>query len=59
MADRYLLESGSPDGYALEEGGGVLILEFAAADVFIEGLHKIEMGVVALTASGMSGVLQE
>lgn len=30
MADRYLLESGSPDGYTLEQGGGVLILEFVA-----------------------------
>ena len=27
MADRYLLESGSPDGYLNEDGGGVLILE--------------------------------
>ncbi len=29
MADRYLLESGSPDGYLLEDGTGVLILEVA------------------------------
>jgi hypothetical protein len=29
MADRYLLESGTPDGYLLEDGTGVLILEFA------------------------------
>lgn len=27
MADRYLLESGSPDGYLLEDGSGVLLLE--------------------------------
>lgn len=27
MADRYLLESGAPDGYSLEDGSGVLILE--------------------------------
>ncbi len=26
MADRYLLESGSPDGYLLEDGSGVLLL---------------------------------
>jgi hypothetical protein len=58
MADRYLLESGSPDGYTLEEGGGVLILEFVT-DVFIEGLHRIEMGIVANTAAGLGGVLQE
>jgi hypothetical protein len=30
MADRYLLESGAPDGFLLEDGSGVLILEFAA-----------------------------
>jgi hypothetical protein len=28
MADRYLLESGSPDGYLLEDGSGVLLLDF-------------------------------
>lgn len=27
MADRYLLESGAPDGYLLEDGSGVLLLE--------------------------------
>lgn len=27
MADRYLLESGSPDGYQLEDGSGVLLLD--------------------------------
>lgn len=27
MADRYLLESGAPDGYLMEDAGGVLILE--------------------------------
>lgn len=31
MADRYLLESGAPDGYLLEDGSGVLILEAADA----------------------------
>ena len=30
MADRYLLESGTPDGYLLEDGTGVLILETTA-----------------------------
>lgn len=29
MADRYLLESGAPDGYLLEDGTGVLLLEAA------------------------------
>ena len=27
MADRLLLESGAPDGYLLEDGSGVLLLE--------------------------------
>lgn len=27
MADRLLLESGAPDGYLLEDGTGVLLLE--------------------------------
>jgi len=27
--DRYLLESGAPDGYLLEDGSGVLLIEFA------------------------------
>lgn len=31
MADRYLLESGSPDGFTLEDGSGVLLLEEGAA----------------------------
>ena len=36
MADRYLLETGAPDGYLLEDGTGVLLLEgTAAADPFL------------------------
>jgi len=30
LADRYLLESGAPDGYQLEDGSGVLLLEGGA-----------------------------
>lgn len=33
MADRYLLESGAPDGYLLEDGTGVLLLEVPATPV--------------------------
>lgn len=33
MADRYLLESGAPDGYLLEDGSGVLILEAGTASL--------------------------
>lgn len=59
MADRYLLESGAPDGYLLEDGSGVLLLEQqAGGDVFILGLDRVESGVVAQTAAGMGGVLQ-
>ena len=59
MADRYLLESGTPDGYLLEDGSGVLILEVAGAEVFIEGLHRISTGMKAQTAAGMGGALIE
>ena len=39
MADRYLLESGSPDGYLLEDSTGVLLLEgTAAASPFFSSL---------------------
>ena len=30
MSDRYLLESGAPDGYLLEDGSGVLLDETQA-----------------------------
>lgn len=33
MADRYLLESSAVDGYLLEDGSGVLLLETVAAAV--------------------------
>lgn len=36
MADRYLLESGAPDGYLLEDGSGVLILEGAGYDFTLD-----------------------
>jgi hypothetical protein len=59
MADRYLLESGAPDGYLMEDGGGVLLLESGSADTFIDGLHRIHLGIVAITAAGMGGALVE
>lgn len=34
MADRYLLESGAPDGYLLEDGSGVLLLETGVKCLF-------------------------
>ena len=36
MADRYLLESGAPDGYQLEDGSGVLLLETQFLDFYVE-----------------------
>jgi hypothetical protein len=33
MADRYLLESGSPDGYQLEDGSGVLLLDDTTLEI--------------------------
>jgi hypothetical protein len=30
-----------------------------STDVFIMGLHKIETGMVAITAAGLGGVLEE
>lgn len=60
MADRYLLESGAPDGYLLEDGSGVLILEgVTAADPFIEGLSRIEQGEKLIPAASLGGVLEE
>jgi hypothetical protein len=59
MADRYLLESSAVDGYLLEDGSGVLLLETLSSDVFIDGLHRIRWGVGALTAAGLGGALEE
>jgi hypothetical protein len=60
MADRYLIETSATDGYQLEDGSGVLLLEVSAgAFVFIEGLTRIEQGVKAVTAAGLGGVISE
>lgn len=32
MADRYLIETSATDGYLLEDGSGVLLIEAAASD---------------------------
>jgi hypothetical protein len=58
MADRYLIETSAVDGYLLENGSGVLILD-AVTDVSIGGLHRIHLGIVANTAAGLGGVLVE
>lgn len=60
MADRYLLETSLVDGYLMEDGLGVLILEQqAGGDVFFEDRHPIEQGMKPQTAAGMGGVLVE
>lgn len=59
MADRLLNESGGTNGFTLEDGSGVLLLEEGSTDVFIIGLDRIEMGVTANTAAGLGGVIQE
>jgi hypothetical protein len=40
VADRYLLESGAPDGYLLEDASGVLLLEAAATPVSDAGRNE-------------------
>jgi hypothetical protein len=62
MADRYLLESGAPDGYLLEDGTGVLILEVHTGngEVFIESqLDAIALCEKISTAAKLGGVLVE
>lgn len=50
MADRYLLESGAPDGYLLEDGSGVLLLETPAEDqpvaVYGDDLEEQESSIL-------------
>ena len=57
MADAYEKET-EAFRYLLEDGSGVYLLEPVSADVFIDGLHRIHTGVVAITAAGLGGVLQ-
>lgn len=60
MADYIQLESGA-DKITLEDGSGFILLQSdgVVTDVFIVGLHAIRRGIVAITAAGMGGVLQE
>jgi hypothetical protein len=37
VADRYLLESGAPDGYQLEDGSGVYLLDNTTLEIFDNG----------------------
>ena len=60
MADRYLLESSPVDGYLMEDGLGVLLLEVVADETFFENrVDAISFGMKEQTASGLNGVLVE
>ena len=45
MADRYLLESSGVDGYLLEDGSGVLLLEAAPAGGVPNALMMMGQGL--------------
>lgn len=57
MADRYLLESGAPDGFAIEDGSGVLLLEEGTAavaddsDSFFSGFQRAVVGIALAAAA--------
>ena len=62
MADRYLIETSSVDGYLLEDGSGVLILEeqpsgivFSPVRVYLPILVRIM--ILSLCAYGLFSVL--
>lgn len=44
MADRYLLESGAPDGYLLEDGSGVLLLEGGGGAAAVRSITSLALG---------------
>jgi hypothetical protein len=59
MADRYLLESGAPDGFLLEDGSGVLILETPGAftpseDDWWSGAQQCFVGVALAAAATLT-----
>lgn len=59
MADKWLLEDAS-GSWTLEDGSGYWILEEQpGSEVIIGGLQQITLGIVAQTAAGMGGVIQE
>jgi hypothetical protein len=58
MSDRYLLESGTPDGYLLEDGSGVLLREEPTVDfVAIPALISFSGGNKKKTERSRQGVL--
>ena len=60
MADRYLLESGAPDGYQLEDGSGVLLLETpspALDDGSDSWWAGVQRGFVSVPLAGAAAAL--
>jgi hypothetical protein len=51
VADRYLLESGSPDGYLLEDGSGVLLLNNSVAWEWDNSSHFYTLSSDGLSAT--------
>lgn len=49
MADRYLLESGAPDGYLLEDSSGVVLLETPASSNYLWQIFPL-IATLAITA---------
>lgn len=58
-SDRYLLESGFPDSYLLEDGSGVLLREESTPAESSETLSRIEHGEKVVPAVSLGGVLEE
>lgn len=58
MADRYLLESGAPDGYLLEDGSGVYLLESSGGGTitFVQSAHGEGTSGASPTATFSSNV---
>lgn len=61
MADKWLLQDGS-GSWQLQDASGYWILQLqpgGATDVpNTARLHRVESGVVAITAAGMNGVIE-
>jgi hypothetical protein len=59
VADYWRLQDDSGYWILQDSSGNWQLQADAGADVFIVGLQAIELGIVAITAAGLGGVLQE
>src|SRR5262245_10226123 len=59
MADRYLLESGAPDGYQLEDGSGVLLLEDGQTplDFSIDPIQPRKLNTITTALAASIGLI--